>query len=92
MADYEFSDLITFEEAARLIPSSRTTKRNKSTVFRWAQSGLRTVKVGGARFTTEKWLREFFEGPRVATASVPTTNRRRRRDEATSQALDKLGV
>ncbi len=55
-------NLITLTEAAKKLPS----RPGVSTLHRWAADGLqggrirlRTLKVGGKRFTTEVWLHDF---------------------------------
>lgn len=55
-------------EAARMIPSRKKGKRvDVNTLWRWCKRGvagglrLRSVVVGGVRYTTKKWLAEFIE-------------------------------
>lgn len=72
-------DLIPLEKVPAMLPS----RPDRSTVFRWVLKGccgvrLRTVSVGRARHTTERWLLSFFS--EVATArersNYPPTARR----------------
>lgn len=63
-------DLITLEEAAKALPG----RRHLSTVYRWADQGLRgvcltCVSVGHQRYTTLDWLRNFL----IANETARTT-------------------
>lgn len=58
---------LTLTEAAKLIPSRKRGKRvDVNTVWRWCKVGmasglrLRSVMVGGVRYTTKSWLAEFI--------------------------------
>ena len=60
-------DLITLEEAAKALPG----RRHPSTVYRWADQGLRgvfltCVSVGHQRYTTLDWLRYFLVASEAA--------------------------
>ena len=67
---------IPFSEAAKFAPRRPTY----GTIWRWAQRGLtqrngvrinlRSVRVGGRLYTTEQWLRQFFD--QVAEADLQT--------------------
>ena len=83
-------DLITLDEAAKALPS----RRHPSTVYRWADQGLRgvfltCVSVGHQRYTTLDWLRNFLIAGEAARTkrteedldlpSEPKQQQRRRR-------------
>jgi hypothetical protein len=65
---------------------------HKSAIYRWAQRGLRGVRLrtafaGGHRRTCETWIREFFDAVTVAadgeaTAPLATSARPSRNDRA----------
>lgn len=65
---------ISFAEAAAEVPG----QPHEMTVRRWWSDGLqgghgqihlRAVKIGGRRFTTRRWLDEFFHQLRQANRS-----------------------
>lgn len=66
MIDPQSETLLTFSQAARIIPSSRNGKKTaSSTLFRWATRGLQgvrleSIKVGGARRTSKEALTRFY--------------------------------
>ncbi|HMF11675.1 MAG TPA: DUF1580 domain-containing protein [Gemmataceae bacterium] len=68
-------DLITLDEAARLLPAGRRGRRvNFSTLFRWVATGLRgirleAVRIGGRFYTTQAALQRFAE--RLTEATLP---------------------
>lgn len=56
------ADLVPIEAVPTMLPSCP----DRSTVYRWVVKGcsgvrLKTVSVGRARHTTERWLLTFFE-------------------------------
>jgi hypothetical protein len=67
MIDKNNEELLPLREAAKLLPRRRAGKpTHGSTLLRWAQRGLRGVKlevvqVGATKCTTEKALRRFFD-------------------------------
>lgn len=76
MLDLRQETLITFEEAAQLLPVD--TQPNVSTWWRWARQGIRgrlleTVKVGGRRYTTQEAVLRFVEALTAADPYSPTT-------------------
>ena len=70
-------DLMTFTEAAQICPGSP----DPTTVSRWRRAGIKTrsgvivrlqcLRSGKQYYTTEKWLREFFN--KVAELDQPST-------------------
>jgi hypothetical protein len=81
--------LLTLAAAARELPGSSGRGVHPSTVWRWAQRGVRgvrleTILVGGVRYTSREALERFV---RTMTASVdrvplqPTSNSDRRQKE-----------
>ena len=60
-------NLMTLAEVAKVLPRCRAGKLvHASTVYRWAQSGLRglrleTLQVGGRRCTSQAALQRFFD-------------------------------
>jgi hypothetical protein len=73
---------------------------HKSAIYRWAQRGLRGVRLrtafaGGHRRTCETWIREFFDavtaaadggGDDVVAVATPTRPARRDRDAEIARA------
>ena len=59
-------DLMSLNQAARLIPGRRAGKpAHVNTLFRWCLQGVRGVKlrsvlIGGTRYTSRRWLDEFL--------------------------------
>jgi hypothetical protein len=97
MSDLLAEDRLTLAELARL------EGVNVCTVWRWAQRGVRGVKletfsVGGRRFTTRGAHGRFAEGCTVAaqgTPSSPAPRTNRQREAAVRKAeaeLAKAGV
>jgi len=101
----ELADLVTPENICNMIPG----RPNRSTVFRWALKGcrgirLRTLKVGGRRVTSSRWVMEFaeaVEAARLAAKEPPKKYRPRKRrkpksDEAalegTADVLRRFGL
>jgi len=69
---------ISLEQAARLVGHARgETRVSRQTLYRWASSGLRgvrleTVQVGGKKSTSREALDRFFRA--LTMASDPATN------------------
>jgi hypothetical protein len=100
--------LLTLTAATKLIPPRRGAKRtNVSTLYRWAQRGLRgvkleTVQVGGTRMTTKEALSRFFNDLRAADQGLadhnqssshakPTPDSVTARAQAADEILIKMG-
>ena len=64
--EFDFDELIAFREVPELLPSRRLGRPLcLSTVRIWATRGLRgvrlkSVRIGGIRYTSEAWLRDFI--------------------------------
>lgn len=74
---------------------------NTSTVWRWAQKGVRSIRletfcVGGRRFTSEEAFARFVELTTAAAESERSVSSVRRQDEEETQGveegLDDLGI
>jgi len=81
--------LLTFSQAARLLPNLRGDGKgvNCATVWRWAQKGVRGIRlesslIGGIRYTSREALERFFERTTAAADGTPapvrTTKQRER--------------
>jgi hypothetical protein len=81
------------------LPIRNEKRVSLATVHRWAQRGLRGVKLrtlraGGALFTTECWLLQFFEAlsePTNGRANSPTPRQRKRALERAQRELEAAG-
>jgi hypothetical protein len=77
------------------VPHRRRGKKlNQATVFRWAQSGIKgirleTIRFGGTLCTTRSALLEFFRS--LAPANDPATSPPRRTVRQQQQAADRAG-
>jgi hypothetical protein len=105
MIDTTAEKLITFLEAAEIVPSRHPgCKLSTTTVWRWAQRGVRNIKlesvyVGGSRYTTREALARFAEaitlarqGGTPAPPPAPVPAHRRRDRERVERALDEAGI
>lgn len=86
--------MLTFAEAAREVERVFGKRPGVGTLHRWAGKGvrghrLRTTKAVGARFTTTRWLMEFFEASSSGIAAEARESRspsRRKRELARAEA------
>lgn len=91
-------DLLTFADVARVLPSdSRGRRVSTSTVWRWANKGLRgrklqCIRMGRKSVTTWRWLLEFFEHKKEAVRLSTSSQSPRSSKRATDRALDHWGV
>ena len=75
--------LLSFREAARLLPSSHSNKTvHISTLHRWSTHGIRgvrleTIKVGGARKTSREAIQRFVEALSASDSNAQRSPRRR---------------
>lgn len=65
---------LTFSEAREKIPLVNGRKVHPATIWRWATSGVRGVRlhsrlVGGRRVTTESEIEEFLEALRGSASA-----------------------
>ncbi|WP_164103542.1 DUF1580 domain-containing protein [Candidatus Laterigemmans baculatus] len=88
-------------EAARVVEQITGERPHSASIHRWASRGLRGVKLRtiyamGARRTTEKWIREFFESVAAAAeegqAAPATEPDRLAAIQKAEQALDSDGI
>jgi Protein of unknown function (DUF1580) len=97
MIDINRGELLTFTEAAKLLPG----RPNVATLWRWRTVGCRGVKletvlVGGKRFTSREALQRFVDATTAAgdgTESKPRTNRQREASIAAAEReMDRAGI
>lgn len=99
--------VVSLSQATRLLPKpTRGSKTNVSTLYRWAQAGLRshdghvvwleTIKVGGTTCTSLEALQRFFERlSRPTPAPMPprrTIRQREREIQRAEEELDRAGI
>lgn len=99
MIDHSKEQLLTFAEAARLLPGGH--RPAYATWWRWWRHGIKsgvkltTIMVGGRRKTTVSALRQFFEALSAPspTEATPSTRRQRERDiRSAEKALADWGI
>ena len=98
--DISTEAVVTLTEAPHHLPRRRKGKRPAvSTIFRWAQRGVRgvrleTTQVGGTKCTSLQALQRFCD--RLSSADSPhlhpTPSRRRRAAERAQRELEREGV
>jgi hypothetical protein len=97
-ADFRLEDLIPLKAAAELVPLIKGEKRRVDSVYRWCDQGLRNVRVGGSRFTTKAWLKQWIlesdsaRKPHAKTQERAKAKRASKRRDEVNRALDNLGV
>ena len=92
MISIETERLISLTEATRHLPKRNGKPIHYSTLFRWAQRGVRgrkleTVLVGGTRFTSLEALGRFLNA-----ANTPSNNRAQNRIRDAERFLDDHGI
>ena len=105
MIDLTSDELFTMKAVAKMLPSGRAGKRvHFATVWRWAEHGLRgvkleTVRIGNTRYTTREALNAFVEhlscpdAPPEPTPKGWRTPAQRARDHAAAERiLDEAGI
>lgn len=98
--DISTEAVATLTEATHHLPRRRKGKRPAvSTLFRWAQKGVRgirleTLQVGGTKCTSIEALQRFFEALTYIDSPPPlrSLSQRRRAAEAAQRELEKEGV
>jgi hypothetical protein len=100
--DISNETLVTLTEATHHLPPRRKGKRPAvSTLFRWAQRGIRgvrleTLQVGGTKCTSLEALQRFFDrltrGEDSASQPTLSPSRQRRASEQAERELQRLGV
>lgn len=91
--DFLGDRLITLQEVVNYLPRRRGRKIHYSTVFRWVTKGargrvLRSILVGGVRFTSVEALEQFLNTPSAASLRDVSSDD----SAAIEQALDEAGV
>jgi hypothetical protein len=99
--------LVRLSAAPRIVRAITGESPSVATIYRWAQRGLRDVRLrtayaGGHRRTCERWVREFFAAVSAAAGGSdagrdsnipPALSRRRAADVAQAAAyLDQQGI
>ena len=104
MIDFEKEHLITFQEAARILPHGRNGKATHvATIHRWSANGCRGiyldwVQLGGQKYTSKEALGRFIAdltrqaNPRASSDSPKTLNQRDRRIADAKRQLDASGA
>jgi hypothetical protein len=96
MIDAENENLLSFAEAANVIPG----RPHLSQVYRWTERGLRGVKLewlrcGGKRFTSREALTRFYQRLTIAdggeAAPIPTPKMRQKQQRAAEHELTEAG-
>ena len=93
---------LSFQEALEHLPRRRGKLLHLSTLYRWADIGVRGVKleiikVGGATCTTLAAIQRFCQGvtdaPRKHTGGrLRASKARQRRANRAARALDRAGI
>ncbi len=90
--------MVRLSAAAPVVERIRGDRPSSATIYRWAQRGLKGVKLrtafaGGHRRTTENWIREFFaavteavDGTGIAPPKPVSRSQRVARAEAELEA------
>ena len=98
--------LVRLSAAPAIVERMGGERVHKSAIYRWAQRGLRGVRLrtafaGGHRRTCESWIREFFEAVTRAADGIsylptePPARQQRRREAEIARAdaeLRKAGL
>jgi len=104
--DLSCEEVLTLSEAAERLPKRRGKPIHISTIYRWAMTGLRgvrleTLPVGGSHCTSLEALQRFAEtlaetprSPRgFAPRPAPSKRKQRqRRIAAANKRLDRAGI
>ena len=94
-------DYLTLIEAARLIPGRDVGRKlSVDTIWRWCLRGvgegirLKSVIIGGRRFTKRQWMQEFIEDRNLSSETkngpkpmLRTTNQRSAATKSASEQL-----
>src|SRR5271157_803864 len=104
MIDSATEEVIPLAQAAAELPRRRRgRKTHLSTLYRWASTGCRgvrleTIQIGATRCTSREALQRFFENlsdpDRTGNAPSPqrTATQRQRQSEAAGRQLEELGA
>lgn len=84
----ELEELITLTDACRILPRRRRGRQpSPSTLYRWAQKGIRgvrleTVQIAGTKCTSRRMLADFFQRLSApSSASAEAAERAHKADE-----------
>ena len=90
---------IRLSSAVKIVETITGERVHKSTLYRWADRGLKGVKLevtfaGGHKRTTENLIREFFAKVSIASSCAPISTRstNRKRLRAAARDLEKAGI
>lgn len=98
MIDISAERVLTLTKAAGILPHRRRGSRpHVATLYRWAQRGLRgvrleTLRVGGTLCTSVEALQRFFDALGDDPASAATTPRREGQIRSAERVLEEAGI
>lgn len=103
MIQIDSERLIALADVPAILPRRRGGKRvNSSCIYRWAQRGLRgirleTLQCGGTKVTSKEALARFFRrledvNPVYAESVTPLTGRRQREHGQDDQYMTREGL
>ena len=101
MIDLLTEEVVSFTDAARMLPRRRGGKRpHVATLYRWSQSGCRgvrleTIQVGGTRCTSRQAIARFCEQlsrDSLDTIPPPTRRQRTKSIEQAEKTLEAAGI
>ena len=101
MIDIHNEHPLTLSDAADSIPGRTGSGVHVSTTWRWAQRGIRgvrleTILIGGIRYTSREALQRFFESTTAAadgiTPSARTPSQRQRAIRQAERELKDSGI
>ena len=100
MIEFGTEAILTLKQAAAQLPHRRRGSRpHVATLYRWAQRGLRgvrleTIQVGGTLCTSVEALQRFFEALGQSRQPIqPTTRAARQREIAAAELeCDRAGI
>ncbi len=107
MIDHVGESLVTFPDAAKILPRRRQGKKTSvTTLYRWSTVGCRgirleTIQIGATRCTSKEALQRFFErlsqpeqidAARQALPALRTPTQRERASTEAGRKLAELGV
>ncbi len=69
--DLSSEEVLSLEDAIKRLPAKGRRRLHLSTIYRWAQRGVRgvlleTISVGGARMTSTQAIQRFCDGVTAA--------------------------
>jgi len=103
MIDISLEETFSLTEAAKRLPRRRKDKRpNVATLYRWAQTGCRgvrleTICIGATRCTSMEAMQRFFDALTLQAdgqpvAAPPRPKSRKRQIEAAERRLAQAGI